>query len=127
MHGHLNVKLERLLLLYFTIITRRRKWNICQQVVQFYCNASVNVAAQTLSSCYEMLPYYSVHNSVLCPPNCYYCMHSSLLYPSYNICVHSAVCALIIVLCTMQHCALIIITTVCTVHYFTSSLLFCAQ
>jgi len=74
-----------------------------------YSNAAVNFSAQTLSSCYEMFPYYcSVHNSVLCPPHCYYCMHSSLLYPSYNICVHSLVCALLIVLCAMQHCALII-------------------
>jgi len=81
-----------------------------------YSNASVNADAQTLSSCYEMFPYCCpVHNSALCPPHHYYCMHSSLLYPSYYICVHNAVCALIIVLCTMQHCALIIV--LCTMQH----------
>jgi hypothetical protein len=77
-----------------------------------------------------------VHNSVLCPPCCYYRMHNSVLYNVYNLCVYSAVlcpnyCSahnpalcphhyyycmhssvlylFIIVLCTIKYCTLTII------------------
>lgn len=93
----------------------------------------------------------TAHSAVLCPPYCYYTMHNLLLFPSYNLCVHSALLCphyysvhnaalcphhyyycthssvlylLIIVLCTTPYCALLIIV-LCTIKYCALLIILC--